>query len=236
MGAVLRIPLIEDLTTGSVPAGSILMVEFDPASQWYAASMSIAAGWLRAGGKIMYNAYTQSPEGVRSLLTRLGLKAEELERNGKLELWDGYTCQLGQKSKEKFAHESLRVADLSILFSREQWRRSPDPEFLRISDNISSVARFNDEKALVEYLLTRGFPSFKSRKITTIRGAITGVHSDWFHKHVEAACDGIIDVKLDDKGEEPRNFMRIRAMRNVGFDGRWHQLKVDENFEVTLEK
>ena len=94
----------------------------------------------------------------------------------------------------------------------------------------------NDEKTLVDYLLTRGFPSFKSRKITTIRGIIGGLHSDWFRKSVEAASDGIIDFKLDEATDPPRNLMRVRNMRNVGFDGRWHSLKIDENFEVTLEK
>lgn len=63
-----------------------------------------------------------------------------------------------------------------------------------------------------------------------------GYHSDWVYKAVEAAVDGIIDFKLDDSGEEPQNLMRIRSMRNVGYDGKWHGLKVGENLEVTLEK
>ena len=42
--------------------------------------------------------------------------------------------------------------------------------------------------------------------------------------------------KLDETTDPPRNLIRIRSMRNVGFDGRWHQLKVKEKFEVTLEK
>jgi hypothetical protein len=30
--------------------------------------------------------------------------------------------------------------------------------------------------------------------------------------------------------------MRIRSMRNVGFDSEWHQLKVGDKFEISLEK
>jgi len=30
--------------------------------------------------------------------------------------------------------------------------------------------------------------------------------------------------------------MRIRNMRNAHFDREWHELKIGENFEVTLEK
>jgi len=231
-----RIPLIADLITGDLPAGSILLVEYDPSSQWYAASVSMAAGWLRTGGRVMYVTYAQPPDGVRSQLSRLGVIADELEKNDKLEIWDGYTCQLGQRSKEKYAHESLKVSDLSIMYAREQLRRPPAPELLRISDNASSAARVNDEKALVEYLITRAFPSQKLRKVTSIRGIIRGLHGDWLLKHIEAASDGIIDFRLDETSEETRNLIRIRTMRNVGFDSRWHQVRVSDNFEVTLEK
>ncbi|MGA3404214.1 MAG: hypothetical protein ABSD49_00595 [Candidatus Bathyarchaeia archaeon] len=49
--------------------------------------------------------------------------------------------------------------------------------------------------------------------------------------------DGIIDFKLETAAEETVTTVRIRIMRNVGFDSRWHPIRVnDENFELTLEK
>jgi len=33
-----------------------------------------------------------------------------------------------------------------------------------------------------------------------------------------------------------RSMMRVRFMKNASFDGRWHALKANENFEITLEK
>ena len=48
--------------------------------------------------------------------------------------------------------------------------------------------------------------------------------------------DGIVDFKLEEAEGEMVNFMRIRRMREIGFQSRWHRLKLDENFEVTLEK
>jgi len=61
-----RIPLIEDLVMDPVPAGSALMVEFDPSSQWYAASMTIAGGWLKTGGTVTYSVNGLPPDSVRS--------------------------------------------------------------------------------------------------------------------------------------------------------------------------
>ena len=46
----------------------------------------------------------------------------------------------------------------------------------------------------------------------------------------------IIDFKLDETSDPAQNLMRIKTLRNVSFDGRWHKLKIAENFEVTLEK
>src|SRR3972149_2045862 len=96
-----RIPLIEDLTTGPIPAGSNLLVEFDPASQWYNASLSMAAGWLEEGGRVSYNTHGQAPADIRARLSRLRLDVPKLEEDGKLIIFDGYTMTLGQKSKEK---------------------------------------------------------------------------------------------------------------------------------------
>lgn len=235
-----RIPLIEELTAGAVPPGSNILVEFDPSSQWYNASLTIAAGWLRSGGRVWYFADAQPPDNIRIRLTSLRVPVQELERDGKLRIQDIYTTTLGQKSKEKYAGQSLKVQDLSIQFSREDMRAPPEPDLIRIADNASTIARFNDEKAWVELLLTRGLPAVSMQKLIGIRGITKGVHSEWAYKQLETAANGIIDFKLeevaDKVGEQAATIMRIRSMRDVSFDGRWHRLKIGENFEVTLEK
>lgn len=86
--ALPRLRLIEDLTTGPVPEGSTLLVEYDPASQWYNASITISAGWLKAGGKVDYDALAQPPDDVRAKLRGLGLELDQgmLVRAPKFEL------------------------------------------------------------------------------------------------------------------------------------------------------
>jgi KaiC/GvpD/RAD55 family RecA-like ATPase len=231
-----RIPLIEDLTKGPVPSGSQILVEFDPASQWYNASLNIAAGWLNSGGSVSYITQSQPPDEVRSRLRSLGVAVEELERQDRLWVTDLYSASIGRKSKEKYAPESLKVADMSLWIAKDAMDDAPTPEFLVISDNSSVLDRFNDEKNWIELYLTRPIPMGRSRQLTQLMGFMSGIHSSWAYKQLEAAIDGIIDFRLDDTGEEPKNLIRVRAMRNVGFDGRWHQLKTDDRFEVTLEK
>ena len=231
-----RIPLIEDLIVGPVPAGSTILVEFDPSCQWYDVLATIGAGWLSSGGKWSYNLAAQSPDSARSRLSRLGLNVEELEHQDRLRIHDYYTLTLGQKSKEKLGHNSLKVTDMSIEFAKTQLIGPPMPEVLRAMDNLSVMARFNDERSWVEFMLTRGIPMASLRKSVGIAGLLRELHSELVYKQLEDAYDGVVDLTLDDTGEVVRNMLRIRKMSNVSFDSHWHLLKVNANFEVTLEK
>jgi KaiC/GvpD/RAD55 family RecA-like ATPase len=231
-----RIPLIEELTTGPVPAGSSILVEYDPSSLWYDASVTIAAGWLRTGGKVAYNVSVQPPDEIRAQLTRLALKVEELEKEDKLSIVDHYTVSLGQKSKERSAPVSMKVADQSIQFMKNEGQlREAMPEFLGIRDDLSILDRFNQERSWVEFLLTRYIPIIKSLKMTAIRGLIRGIHSEWAYRQLEASNDGIVDFKLEEEGSKgSRNLMRVRRMRNIAHDREWHQLEVGQTLEITL--
>ncbi len=231
----MRVPLVEDMLQGALPSGSSLLVEYDSASQWYAASLTIAAGWLRTGGKISYHAAAQLPEKIRSQLSRLGVDVQNLETTAEFELWDWYSCTLGRKSKEKLAMDSLKIADLSIWWAKHRMGGPPTQDTLRIVDDLSCLSRFNDEKTWVEFMVARVVPSASLMKSTRIIGVIRGIHSDWAYKTLEAAHDGIIDIKLEETGEEARDLMRIRTMRTVPFDRRWHRLNIKENFEIALE-
>lgn len=233
-----RIPIIEDLTKQSVPAGSTFLVEFDSSSQWYNATYTITAEWLKQGGKVDYWLASQPPEKMRSQLRKLGLNnLEELEGGGQFELWDCYTCQLGRKSTEKYALESLKVADLSIWWSKMQVSgRPPDPSMLRIFDDFSILGRFNDDKSWTELVLTRLVPVSFLRKETGIRGVMRGVQDDRVYTRLEGAFDGIIDFRVEEEGESTVNKVRMRSMRTIPYDSNWHRLKIAENFEVTLDE
>jgi KaiC/GvpD/RAD55 family RecA-like ATPase len=246
---LMRVALIEDLLKGTLPPGSSLLVEYDPTSTWYQASLVIAAEWLRAGGLVSYHVTAQPPESIRSQLAQMGLDVEKLEANEKLRVFDWYTATLGRKSTEKYAFYSLKAADLSVLFAQylmaspdpgsptvDAIPPQPSPNWLRILDDASCLGRFNEEKSWVEFVRTRLIPVGSLWKSTGIGGIMRGIHSDWAYKSLEAASDGVIDFKLDETEEEARSMIRIRSMRQVGFDSKWHALTTGENREITIQK
>jgi hypothetical protein len=241
---VARLPIIEDLTHEPVPAGSNLLVEFDPSSQWYNAHVTIAAGWLKTGGRVWYHIAAHPLGRVRTRLRRLGVSnVDELEqsKDGILGFNDWYTSTLARIEREEIPM-SLKVSDASIDWAQGEktaermgWLREDKPPLLRIFDNVSILARFNDDKAWVEFLLTRFFPRAPKWNQVAILGVTEGLHSEWVYKTLEGASDCVIDFKLEETAEETRDIMRIRAMRNVDFDRKWHELIVNPNSEVALK-
>ncbi len=235
---VAAIPLIEDLTTEPIPPGSNLLVEFDPASEWYNAAVTITAGWLSSGGRVHYNVNVRPPDTVRSHLKKLGLNPEDFEREDKLRIYDWYSLTLGRRSVGKDPVTSLKVHELSPDYAN--WMRSDElsenETTLRMIENGSTLARYNDEKAYVEFILTRVFPRSTLWKAILISSHVKGLHSDWVNGALESAADGVIDFKLDETTDPAQNLIRIRNLRNVGFDGRWHKLKTSKSHEVTLVK
>jgi KaiC/GvpD/RAD55 family RecA-like ATPase len=201
----------------------------------------MAAGWAKQGGDVGYNGFVQSPEGVRTQLTRLGLKVDELERNDTLRVYDWYTPTLGRKSKERYGIDSLKVADQSIEFrlTEDDLKGPAESEWfesIRIADNFSTLARFNEEKAWIEFMLTRVFPIAPVKKSTLVFGIMKGVHSEWAYRQLEGSADGIIDFRLEEAGGKIRDLMQIRTMRNVHYNRALAELKLQDNFEVRLEK
>lgn len=231
-----RIALIEDLLSGPVPPGSNFLVEFDPSSQWYNAVLTITAGWLNTRGKVTYLLSSRAPDDIRAQLTRLRIDVPGAEASDTLRIWDAYSKTLGLQSREKYKIESMNVADLRIWASKEFMHQPPSPDLMYITENSSVAARYNDEKSWIEYTLTRVLPAASMTKATNVRGITVGVHSDSAYKQLEAANDGVIDLKVEEREGELHNFIRIRKMLNAKFDSRWHKLKVNDNFEITLEK
>jgi len=168
------------------------------------------------------------------------MNVDELERRDRLRIYDWYTLTLGRKSRERYGIESLKVYDQSIIFRlTEDDLSNPGtewPESLRIADNFSTLARFNDEKSWVEFMLTRVLPIGPVRKSTLIFGVMKGVISEWAYSQLEGSADGVIEFRLIEEGSVTKDVMQIRTMRNVHYKRELTELKIGENFQVKLKQ
>jgi KaiC/GvpD/RAD55 family RecA-like ATPase len=250
------IPILTGLIPDGVKPGTLFIVEFDPASQWLAVAATIAAAYLRNGGRVSYGAILRPPETVKENLLALGVDVSTVSKEGRFWLIDRYSATLtggrlegGDPSGGPFEpiqggarFRSLKVADSSVQWLKElkQGHESWDviefwpPGALAVGESMSQMLRFNDEKPYLEFLISRGIPNERKAKRINLTGVLRGVHTESFYNQVENAYDGVIDLRVMERDEEAKNLLRIRSLKGQPHDARWHEIQIKRNGEATL--
>jgi KaiC/GvpD/RAD55 family RecA-like ATPase len=231
-------------------------VEFDPDSQWLAVATTIAAKYLQCGQRVTYLTSTRPPEAVKDNLASLGIDVAAAIKEHRLVIDDWYTATLtggrieAEPGKTSLFEpieggnrvHSLKIADLSVEWlksSKYGWEPSDvaetwPPGALGISDSGSEILRFNDEKTVLEYVVSRGLPNERKAKRITLLGVSRGAHTESFYKRMEGYTERIIDLHVMERGDEAKSFLRIRSLKNQPSDGRWHEITVRSNGEAIL--
>ena len=111
-----RPPLLAGLPPEVFRPGTVVLVEFDPHSLWYEASISVAARALIAGIKTDYHTFQHVPDDIARDLRRQGIDTEVLTGKDRFRLLDSYSVQTGVASPSHhppydFASRSLRMAE-----------------------------------------------------------------------------------------------------------------------------
>ena len=245
LASAVIIPLLKELIPDGIEYSTNLLVEFEPDSIWYDASLTMAAQALRNGIKTDYHTFRRVPSEVSGAIARFGLNVKKLQEDGLFRIIDSYTVQTGlgalegpKKGKVPFQTQSVKLSDWSIAIAQEIKTGVPEPEKRRfhIDDDTSILLQYNAEKAFIDFWRTRALPDARARERAFLHSAVLGVHSQAFYKQFESLCDGIIDFKREEKDGQVEPLVRVRAIPGKRYDSRWHQLKISENFEVTLEK
>ena len=53
-------------------------------------------------------------------------------------------------------------------------------------------------------------------------------------QRVEAACDGVIDVRVLEQDGALKNVLRLRSLKGQPHDNRWHEIEIKPNGETSL--
>ena len=251
-----RLPLLESLIPNGIRAGTILLVEYDPESQWLPLSTTITARYIIDGSNACPCAFVRPRQDLRNDLSRLGLDVDKSEREGLLRVDDWYSASLGlerpagtltwsdmivaEGASSYLRAASLKVTDLSVQLLKLMKDGSPDvvdtwpPGHLLIIESISPMLRFNEEKAFLDWLETRLNPYERKMKRIEMQGVVRGVHSESFYKRMESASDGVVEIRVMERGDEVKNLLRVRSLRGQPHDSRWHEIQVKPNGEATL--
>jgi hypothetical protein len=260
IGDRISIPLLAQLIPNGVRSGTALAVEFDPESQWPSVAASITAKYVLNGGTVLYSSNARPCEDAVRDLTGLGVNVPLSFKEGRLHIDDFYTATLtgGRllsglplEPYEYGIRHSLSVADFSIVQSKVQKELNEgkpaayesarpgmafdaSPGWLLIMDSLSVLLRFNEEKPFLEWLETREHRAMRRDGRINFEAFVRGLHSEWFYKRVEAACDGVIDIRLLEQDDGLRNVIRVRTLKGEPHDNRWHDITIQSNGEAVL--
>lgn len=245
----LRVPILDDLAPGGFFYGGDYVVEFDADSLWYETSLTIAALALKDGMKTEYHVFQHFPGEVREALSRFGIDTRRLETEGLLDIWDSYSetvdyeaemRKLSSSTANQFVSTPQKPLNVSASAVRWKDRASKgysavDKRWLHIDDNTSIFLQYNSEKDLVDNWRTILLPlAIRARETPHFLGFVKGVGSAGFYSKFEALCDGIIDVKSQQEGDQVAHYLRIRLLRGKSCDTSWHRLRLLSSGGVEL--
>ena len=259
MSDIARIPFLTGLIPGGLRPGTIILIEFDPDSQWFSVAVTVAVRCIKENRHVAFLTFTAPPSEVARAMSELDLDVPAAEKAGLLAIEDWYSASLSggkletdtsqraifERIEGRMRVHSLKVADLSVEWLKTS-RTGPTsahdivdfwpPGSLAISESCSPILRFSDEKSFIEFFESRIRPEEHKRgNLITLQGIMRGIHSDWLYKRMESASDGIIDLRVLELEGEVKNFLRVRAIRGQPHNSKWHLVDVTGRGEAKLE-
>lgn len=249
------VPLLGKLVPGGVRPGTVLLVEYDPESEWLAVATTVTARLLESGGRIEYAAMCRPPEEVKRNLEALGTDVASAIKERRLVVDDWYSATLsggrigsgGDKGlfdqiEGGTRVRSLKVADLSVEWlkaSKHGWPAEDivetwPPGSMAIGESESETLRFNEETPFIEMLTTRGYPNSRRSGAIHLSAFVRGVHSETLYKRMEHATDGVVELRVIERGDEAKNLLRIRSLKGQPHDSGWHEIEIESKGEAVL--
>src|SRR5437879_11418003 len=94
--------------------GKNYLVEFDPHSLWYEASLTIATHSLKRGIKTDYHTFTHIPDEIREAFANLGLNVKKLEDDNTLRIVDSYSLTRSEEHTSELQSPMYLVCRLLL--------------------------------------------------------------------------------------------------------------------------
>lgn len=231
-------PLLPGFPPEVFRPGSVVLVEFDPHSLWYEASVTICARALSAGVKTDYHTFQHVPGDIVRDLRRQGIDPDDMQSADRFRLLDSYSVQTGvalpaHRPPYDFVSRSLRMSEwkrgaLGVLDHADERR------LVHIDENDSPLARYNSERDVVDFFQTLSFEAARKRDFTFVYALMRAVHSKSFYRHFEYIADAVLDFRSRESEGRMEHVVRVRSLRGKACDSRWRLLSVTAKGEVRV--
>ncbi|HZW84456.1 MAG TPA: hypothetical protein VFE91_00955 [Nitrososphaerales archaeon] len=234
--------ILGELAPGGFHYGMTCLVEFEPNSLWYEASLTIAAEAIKHGTKTEYHVFQHTPGEVRAALKEMGVDLEKFEKKGLFRTVDTYTPTTPLTERAEGSSEPLlsgRVPDAekwseAIKKKMKAGFEEEEKRWLHVDDNEAVLLQFSDEEYVINGYRTTFVPMTKARELLVLHALLRGVASDSFYRKRESMVDAVIDIKAVEEGRRLEHYVRLRALRGAKFDSSWRRIELFEKNRVRL--
>jgi class 3 adenylate cyclase len=242
MPAKVVVPLLEALVPGGFRLGGNYLVEFEPSSPWYEASVTIAARSVQSGLKTEYHSFHQNIVDVKAALEDLGLAVDREIERGMLKLIDSYTPATPRAKGRPLGRVGFLASSTPDV---GRWGRTikkqiahgfeeRDRKWLHIDDNTSLLLQFTDEESMLNGWRTVFIPWGRARELITVNGFVKGIASEAFYRKNEALYDGVFDMVTNEKEGRLEHFIRARRVQGESIDSQWKPVRLRPRGEVVI--
>lgn len=235
----LRVPILDALVPSGLSYGTTYLVEFEPQSFWYDASLTICAQALRQGAKTEYHTLMHLPGDIRRRVADQGVDIERAEDDGLFRINDAYTPSTGldiPEGQRKSHQGNLNIATWSMS-EKQLIEKPPETEkrWVHIDDDLSVMLQYNDENEFHKSMRDTNIPWARALDLIVFQPVATGLHQESFYKRMESVCDGIIEFRALEESGKVENYARVRLIHGKALDSSWRLLKIRDNGEVVAE-
>jgi class 3 adenylate cyclase len=242
MAAKVVVPLLDAMVPEGFRLGGNYLVEFEPSSPWYEASVTIAARSVQSGLKTEYHSFHRSIVDVKEALADLGVSVDRETKRGMLRLIDSYTPAPGQGKgrplgRAGFLANSAPDVGRWAKSIKQQIAAGFEPRerrWIHIDDNTSLLLQFTDEDSMLNGWRTVFIPWGRARELITINGFVKGVASEAFYRKNEALYDGVFDLVTNEKEGKLEHYIRARRVPGESIDSRWKPVRLRPRGEVVI--
>ncbi|MGP8078855.1 MAG: adenylate/guanylate cyclase domain-containing protein [Thermoplasmata archaeon] len=236
------VPLLEAMVPEGLRVGGNYLVEFDPSSPWYEASVTIAVRAVERGLKTEYHSFHRDLADVREAMEELGLSIEAETDRGMLRLIGSSAPAPGPERGgrgPKSGFLSGRAPDVGrwgreIKKQTAQGFDERERGWLHIDDNTSLLLQSTDEETMLNSWRTVFIPWGRARELITVNGFVKGIASDTFYRKTESLYDGVFDLVTKEKGGTLEHHIRARAFHGGVIDSRWKTVLLRPRGEVVI--
>ena len=223
------VPFLSEMF-GPISYGRVITALYDPDSQFNPLFVNISAEYLRSGGDLLYLASSRPPNEIRGQFTELGLDIAEYEARDNAVLFDSYSAQMGIKSSEKYQTRESNLNERSITISESapQWPAGT----LVIGESFSDMA-LHQENVFGKFW-RKVVGRWRNQGAIMIAGLAMDLHPPEFYQEMKLISDGVLEMRLMERGGEIINTIRARSMRGQNSDTRWRQILFDSKMKASL--